>query len=188
MSASFEWSAAGLSEVLEKGILRLANCLKIAKARGLEKEFMHDDTSQRNWLDYAALLREAQEGLEFQRCLEITGEPLPKFPEAMFHLDSGLSENVEAAVRQFARTKTWPELSPAESVCIDARLHFATWQLLFCQEYGVSKALVDGAVTPDIPEEEAVLEWMLITLWNKHGRTHMVSSAKCFVRCLGYSR
>lgn len=149
---------------------------------------MHEDTSQMNWLDYAALLREAQERLAFEMCLEIAGEPLPKFPEAMFHLDSGLSESVEAAVRQFARTKAWPELSPAEAVCIDARLHFATWQFLFCQEYGVSKALFNESVTPEVPEEEAVLEWMLITLWNKHGRTQMVSAAKCFVRSLGYSR
>ncbi len=149
---------------------------------------MDDTSTQKNWLDYAALLREAQEGLQIEMCLEIAGEPLPKIPEAMFHLDSGLSESVEAAVRQFARTKAWPELSPAASVCIDARLHFATWQLLFCQEYGVSKALMDASMTPEFSEEEAVLEWMLITLWNKHGRTQMVSSAKCFVRCLGYSR
>ena len=149
---------------------------------------MRDDTSQENWLDYAALLREAQEGLHLERCLEIGGEPIPKIPEALFHLDSGLSESLEAAIRQFARTKAWPELSPAEAVCIDARLHFATWQFLFCQEYGVSKALMEESTTTEIPEEEAVLQWMLITLWNKHGRTQMVSSAKCFVRSLGYSR
>ena len=149
---------------------------------------MKNDTSQRNWLDYAALLREAQERLDMGQCLEIAGEPLPKFPEVMFHLDTGLSESVEAAVRQFARTKTWPELSAAESVCVDARLHFATWQLLFCQEYGVSKSVLESSTAPEASEEESVIEWMLITLWNKHGRTQMVSSAKCLVRFLGYSR
>jgi hypothetical protein len=154
----------------------------------LEKEFMDNSPSELNWLDYAALLREAQENLEIGRCIEIAGEPLPKFPEAMFHLDTELSESVEAAIRQFAETKTWPDLTPAESACIDARLHFATWQLLFCQEYGVSKSVLDESAPSGIPEEQAVLEWMLITLWNKHGRTEMVSAAKCFVRSLGYSR
>ena len=149
---------------------------------------MDNTPSDSNWLDYAALLRETQERLEVIRCIEIAGEPLPKIPEAMFHLDTELSESLEAAIREFAQTKTWPELSPAESVCLDARLHFATWQLLFCQEYGVSKSLLNESTAPETPEEQAVLEWMLITLWNKHGRTQMVSSAKCFVRLLGYSR
>ncbi len=97
-------------------------------------------------------------------------EPIAPFApsgEALMH-DSLTREGrarpvVDAAIRRFARSQTWPELSPDEQYFLRKRLYYG-WLLMD----GLSPAGSDALTSVTHPEGDDTLdafEWLLIEVW-----------------------
>jgi hypothetical protein len=76
-------------------------------------------------------------------------------------LESQTSEALDAAIREFARTQAWPELTPNERAMMGFRLDFARQILGALGEVDTPAALFPTHEW----SEPAQWEWALVTAW-----------------------
>jgi len=75
-------------------------------------------------------------------------------------------EEVEEAIRQFAKTGKWPLLSQVGGAMLTERVMFARGLMKELQWY--AQELKMGAPTKDMDEEETIC-WFMIDAWDKFG-------------------
>jgi len=88
-------------------------------------------------------------------------------------LELQLREDVDAAVRAFARRSRWPALTVEESFCLYRRFQFALRIAHVLATPDRSKPNQRPSIFPNPPEDfgsDAQLEWLLIDAWNHVGR------------------
>src|SRR4051794_21342948 len=83
---------------------------------------------------------------------------------AFCELEDQCRDEVEEAIRQFARTRKWTLLSPVGGAFLIERIMLAEGLMKELPWY--AKALKMGAPTNDMDEEETIC-WFLIDVWNK---------------------
>lgn len=123
------------------------------------------------WIEQLELLRLMQNWLGPQNTFQAQ-VPRPEQPnklrEFLQELESRERENVDAAVRAFARTSKAPTLSATEKYFLSQRVEFAVW---------VTLALVapdenGNQIVPNPPddlEKDEQTEWLLIWAWRVPG-------------------
>ena len=114
--------------------------------------------------DYKCLLA----FLKLQECHLDWGCPL-------LELEDECREEVDDAVREFARGRKWPVLTPVGGAMLQERLLFA--RELMTQLKWYAKQLKMGAPDNDMDEEETIC-WFLIDAWHKFGFESLMNNVR----------
>ncbi|WP_157895028.1 hypothetical protein [Verrucomicrobium sp. GAS474] len=121
--------------------------------------------------------------MTWSRLLDLLGEALDSAPDfahteddltdillsaegALEEFDDAAAEGVRAAVRTYARTGEWPELTAEEQTCLRYRLSIAGDYAAFVAEASKNPLLHIGQ--PEM-EEEDLFEWVLCAMWRDYG-------------------
>ena len=84
-----------------------------------------------------------------------------------------LSVPLERAIRHFAGTWQWPELSPAEAFHLALRLHLGCQAVEEWTRPGDTPAKAAMPAPPNPTEREAFLRWLLLDVWSAVGAFFM---------------
>ena len=84
-------------------------------------------------------------------------------PEQSIERESRARSAVDAAIREFARTETWPELSRDERYFLQQRLYYG-WLLIDSLSPSESGARM-FLMNPENNGAENAFEWLLIVVW-----------------------
>jgi len=123
------------------------------------------------------------DSMTWSRLLDLLGEALEAAPDfahtedeltdvllsaegALEDFDDATAEGVRAAIRAYARTGEWPDLSAEEQTCLRYRLSIAGDYAAFLAEASKNPRLHIGQ--PEV-EEEDLLEWVLCDMWRDYG-------------------
>src|SRR5215471_12042557 len=83
--------------------------------------------------------------------------------EKSIECESRVRPAVDTAIREFARSKTWPELSADERYFLQQRLYYG-WLLMDSLSPAQSGALM-FLTNPEDNGDEDAFEWLLIEVW-----------------------
>jgi hypothetical protein len=72
--------------------------------------------------------------------------------------------NVDDAIRHFAETLEWPEMTPLETFFVNARLDFA-WEIASILNTSRDGNPFIAYPAPDTCNTSELLEWLLIDIW-----------------------
>ena|SRR5437660_7098185 len=132
-----------------------------------------------DWYSQLQLLKLMQNVIATDNPLVLPSEPVPpdELRDYLARVEEASREGVDAAVRAFSRSGSWPELSPTEKYFVAQRIEFAVW---------VALALVapddrKESVVPNPPEtleREDQVEWLLIWAWRAPGHRFWIEKSR----------
>jgi len=115
------------------------------------------------WFEIGRLLQAQLPGLHGNQILFLSLS-WEKAPGVFAHHEDTASELLDAAAREFARTKQWPELSPDLKIFLFYRLRYAC-DLASALSEADSESMFPTAGTTD----EQKLTWLLVEAWGWPG-------------------
>lgn len=94
---------------------------------------------------------------------------------ALCELEDATLEEVEAAIRKFAKTKKWPKMSPIAGSLMKERISCASSMITETQWY--AKQLKMGPPTRKMSEEKLIC-WFLIDIWEETGFENLMNGIR----------
>jgi hypothetical protein len=99
---------------------------------------------------------------------------------ALLKYEQGATDQLEAAVRQWARDRTWPTLTDVECTLLCLRLEYAgQLAALLYEQPGWSS---DG------DDDESRLGWLMLFAWHEHGFPALQRTLELFVGQGGWKK
>jgi hypothetical protein len=131
-----------------------------------------------SWADLKELILQERKTLDPTAILEFPQEgPFETQQSALLECYVRTKNDVDAAIRTFAETLEWPELTPLESHFLGARLDFALEILSVLDTVSPDEESLIAYPPADRCTTAHLLRWLLIDIW-PHGCGRFLQTQK----------